>query len=289
MHPVVHLRTPAGLVVELGPGDMIGRSERAALCLSEPHISEAHAMVSLRGGELRLLALRGRFSVDGKATSQVALQRGQRIVLASRTALEIVDVRLPTEVLAIASEDFGPHIFASVTSLRVPGPSSDVSAPTFVTGFVPDADAVFWTLGDRLHVRIADAPARELCAGDELAVGPHRFSIVRTPLLVATHAPTQESVEVGAPLHLILNYDTVHLIAGPYRLGLDGIAARLSVVDDGVGLGDRDPWSSGGLGLFDIRERVTYLGGRMQLDSTATGTHVILDVPLEHHGTPEGP
>lgn len=64
---------------------------------------------------------------------------------------------------------------------------------------------------------------------------------------------------------------------------------RLSVVDDGVGLGDRDPWSSGGLGLFDIRERVTYLGGRMQLDSTATGTHVILDVPLEHHGTPEGP
>lgn len=227
MHPVVHLRTPAGQVVELGPGDMIGRSERAALCLSEPHISEAHAMVSLRGGELRLLALRGRFSVDGKATSQVALQRGQRIVLASRTALEVVDVRLPTEVLAIASEDFGPHIFASVNSLRVPGPSSDVSAPTFVTGFVPDADAVFWTLGDRLHVRIADAPARELCAGDELAVGPHRFSIVRTPLLVATHAPTQESVEVGAPLHLILNYDTVHLIAGPYRLGLDGIAARI--------------------------------------------------------------
>ena len=221
MHPVVCIRTPAGKLVELGPGDMIGRSERAALCLSEPHISEAHAMVSLRAGELRLLGLRGRFSVDGKATAQVTLRAGQRIVLASRTALEVVEVRLPEEVLALVSEDFGPFILASVSSLRV------APEATLVVGFVPDADAIFWTLDTRLYVRVGDAPARELVPGSDIIVGDRRFGIVATALDSASHVPTQESSEVGAPLHLILNYDTVHIIAGPHRLTLDGIAARI--------------------------------------------------------------
>ena len=56
---------------------------------------------------------------------------------------------------------------------------------------------------------------------------------------------------------------------------------RLAVVDDGVGLGERDPWHSGGLGLFDIRERVKHLGGQLHLESTTAGTQVIIDVPLE--------
>ena len=37
----------------------------AALHLDDPRVSEAHAMVSIRGSELKLLALRGRFQIDG--------------------------------------------------------------------------------------------------------------------------------------------------------------------------------------------------------------------------------
>ncbi len=63
---------------------------------------------------------------------------------------------------------------------------------------------------------------------------------------------------------------------------------RLVVADDGVGIGDRDPWHTGGIGLFDIRERVTHLGGRLQLESThGFGTVVTLDLPLEVFGAPE--
>lgn len=39
----------------LGPGDRIGRLASAALTIDDARVSEAHAMISLRGGELRLL------------------------------------------------------------------------------------------------------------------------------------------------------------------------------------------------------------------------------------------
>ena len=49
MRPAVHLRLPDGRTAVLGHGDLIGRLESAALPLADPRISEAHAMVSLRG------------------------------------------------------------------------------------------------------------------------------------------------------------------------------------------------------------------------------------------------
>jgi len=221
MHPQVRIRLQDGRLVELGPGDIIGRTDRAALCLSEPHISEAHAMVSLRAGELKLLALRGRFSVDGKAASQATLRAGQRLVLASRTPLEVDAVHLPAEVLALVEGEQPPQVLASVCSLRV---SAD---PPLVAGFSPNADAMLWTSGSRLFVRVGEEVARELAVGDALTVGGRTLRVVMTTLEAASHRPTQESSEIGAPLHLILGYDTVHIIAGAHRLTLDGIGARI--------------------------------------------------------------
>lgn len=221
MHPYVRFRLPSGKLVELGPSDVIGRSDRAALCLSEPYISEAHAMVSLRSGELKLLALRGRFSVDGKPASQVTLRPGQRIVLASRAVLVVEDVVLPETVLALSSEGFTPLVLMAVCSLRVD------SGIELVSGFVPDAHATFWTLGMTLHMRIGDEPTRELVDGSELEIRGRRFRICALGLPAQSHVPTQEAAEVGAPLHLILNYDSVQIIAGAHRLMLDGISARI--------------------------------------------------------------
>jgi PAS domain S-box-containing protein len=65
----------------------------------------------------------------------------------------------------------------------------------------------------------------------------------------------------------------------------DGI--NIEVEDDGVGIKDvqRDPRlkSDSGFGLFSIRERLHYLGGRLQVESeNGRGTKVTLMVPRQH-------
>ncbi len=221
MQPSVRFRLADQRSFELHPGDLIGRSDRAALCLLEPHISEAHAMVSLRSGELKLLALRGRLSVDGKAAAQATLCAGQRIVLASKTPLFVEDVALPGEALALVANGLEPQLFGSVSSLELD------PEPRLLNGFAPDAAAVFWTSGARLFVRIGGEPSRELEVGEAIVIDGVTFTIALTQRDIASHAATLDTTEVGAPLHLILNFDTAHIFAGPHRLTLDGIAARI--------------------------------------------------------------
>lgn len=222
MLPFARIKAGENPAVDLRPGDIIGRSERAALWLSEPHISEAHALVSLRSGTLKLLALRGRFSVEKKPQSSVTLHPGQRIVLASRTPLLVMDVVLPSEVIALEDDDGHRHVIDSVSSLCVGAPDAGM-----VSGFVPEADAVFWTTGTRAFARVGDGPSRELVIGDTLTIAHAHYRVVSAPWTGVSLAPTQEGTEVGAPLHLILNFDTVHIIAGANRVTLDGIASRI--------------------------------------------------------------
>jgi pSer/pThr/pTyr-binding forkhead associated (FHA) protein len=49
MLATVRLRLPDGSTTTLAPGDIIGRMASAALVLDDGRVSEAHAMVSLRG------------------------------------------------------------------------------------------------------------------------------------------------------------------------------------------------------------------------------------------------
>jgi len=221
MHPYVRFRLSDGRSIDLAPGDLIGRSERAALFLSDPFISEAHAMVSLRSGELRLLALRGRFSVDGKPASQVVLRAGQRVVLASRRALLVEDVVLPAFVFGLDAPGLSRTIIAPVVSVRCL-PTLEVQV-----GFLPDADLHLWMTGTRLHTRQGEGASREVKAGDAITVGGCRLTIVAIPIGDLSHAPTENASDVGVPLHIIVNYDTVHVIAGPQRLTFDGIGARI--------------------------------------------------------------
>ena len=59
----------------------------------------------------------------------------------------------------------------------------------------------------------------------------------------------------------------------------------LSVTDDGLGFDARKdiaPSVQGGYGLFSIRERISYIGGEMHIDSSpGDGTVVVLSLPLE--------
>ena len=65
-----------------------------------------------------------------------------------------------------------------------------------------------------------------------------------------------------------------------------GEEVNIKVEDDGVGF-DKSHYqtisSNGGFGLFSIRERLHYLGGRLEVESTdIQGTRVTLMVPLKH-------
>jgi PAS domain S-box-containing protein len=67
----------------------------------------------------------------------------------------------------------------------------------------------------------------------------------------------------------------------------EGGDVNIEVEDDGVGIQDvlRDPKlrSNGGFGLFSIRERLHYLGGRVQVESgDGQGTRITLMVPLQN-------
>lgn len=87
--------------VDLGPGDLIGRLPGAALQIADPRVSEAHAMVSLRGGELVLLALRRRFTLGGEPRTQVVREPGLELDLAEGVSLHCSEVTLPEAVLAL--------------------------------------------------------------------------------------------------------------------------------------------------------------------------------------------
>lgn len=72
---------------QLGPGDTVGRHPRANLSLQDSRVSELHAYVSQRGGQLVLMALRGALCVDGIAVSEATLEEGLEIELVPSVVL----------------------------------------------------------------------------------------------------------------------------------------------------------------------------------------------------------
>ena len=67
----------------------------------------------------------------------------------------------------------------------------------------------------------------------------------------------------------------------------EGDAIRIGVADDGVGFVYKPDMISTGLGLFSIRERLTHLGGYMEVDTEpGNGTRITMVAPLQ--GEKEG-
>ncbi len=93
--PRVRVRLPDGSAVDLVPGNIVGRGPGSTLVLPDPGVSEAHALVSLRDGELRLIALRGALLVEGQRVSEVVLRPGVVARLTDRAQLEVVEVSAP--------------------------------------------------------------------------------------------------------------------------------------------------------------------------------------------------
>lgn len=120
-HASVRLVASTGAVATLVPGDLIGRMWSAALFLDDPRVSEAHAMVSLRGDRLELLSLRGALTCDGMPATRVRLANGRRIGLVERLYLDVESVTCPAVALVLTGLAGGDvQLRASVYSL-LPG------------------------------------------------------------------------------------------------------------------------------------------------------------------------
>jgi len=215
--------------VQLGPEAVIGRMWSAKLRLNDPSISEAHAMISLRGTQLKLLSLRGRFSVDGTPTADVSLSRGQSIELGPRLRLEVEQVSIPTHVHAIRSE--------AMPLLALPPVASISANGVLQPGFTPDAAATLWIdnedvdaqvpedVDDDVWIRRPHCDDERMMLGEAFDVGGQTFVLERMRVGEAAALATASSFD--APLTLCLLYDSVQIISAGKTASIDGIPARI--------------------------------------------------------------
>ncbi|MEM7156623.1 MAG: hypothetical protein AAF799_27495 [Myxococcota bacterium] len=234
MHAFARLRAPDGAAHTLSHGDFIGRLERAALAIDDGRVSEAHAMVSLRERELRLIALRGMFALRGSPTRELALKRGQRIELATGLFVEVEEVALPTEVLGIEGPGLPRQMLPPVASI-LDGPRPQVAA-----GWLPDAAVHVWTTGRGWSLRDGQRTHR-LDPGTRHAFGEHTLDFVAVPLAAASGSPTRRKGGVDEPLALVASFDSVHVRrAGGEQVVLMGQRAR--VISELVAMGGPVSW-----------------------------------------------
>ncbi len=215
------LAGPDGQAVRLGVGDMIGRLPTAALVVDDPRVSEAHALVSLRGGGLHLLSLRRMIAVGGKPASDVRLHAGLTVELASGVAVTVVEVNTPDTVLAIELPGHAPRPLPPVASL--------LDDPLrVVPRFVPDALLHLWEAGQVWRARRGDAPARALHPGDRFALGGVEVAITTVPLARLQPAQTETAGGAIDPLRVVARYDVVELHRHQRQpLVLGGLGAQI--------------------------------------------------------------
>lgn len=121
-------------------------------------------MVSLRGSTLRLIALRGRFALDGQPLQDLELRPGLEVVFATGLSLRVHDVVLPHEVLVLEGDGLARHVLAGVNALYVD------PRPRLAQGLLPDAPALLWHDGLGWVLRL-EGEDRPLVAGDTFQIG----------------------------------------------------------------------------------------------------------------------
>lgn len=250
------VRAPDGAIVDLAPGALIGRMPRCELCLDDGRISEAHAMVSLRGEALVLLPLRGRFAVDGKHPSQLELTPGQHIELAPGLLMEVLEVVLPDEVLSVVLSGMPPQVLLGTTSVVLE------PKPTFRVGWLAEADAWLWRYELGWRVQVPGEPPRTLVGGDEVGLrGQTMLWATWQPLSSATADPTLLEGALDAPLHLVARYFSVHISRGGRELlVLDGTPAQC--VSELLAFGGPVAWELAARELWKGEVSETLLRGR---------------------------
>lgn len=222
MRAYAQILLPDGQRRDLGSGDIIGRMATAALVLDDARVSEAHALITLRAGELKLLPLRGRCAIDGELVSEAVLEPDMVIEPAPGLELLVEEVKLPREVMAFQGDDLPLQVLNAVVSLRTH------PTPSLIPRYAGDADAHIWATGGDWRVRVGDGPTQPLRPGQELTINGRRFKALTTSLDHAVQSPTRDAGGYREPLRIVARFDAVHIHrGGELVLVLDGLAARL--------------------------------------------------------------
>ena len=276
MHAHVVFRAPDGRTARLGHGDLIGRIRNAALQLDDPRVSEAHALVSLRGTELKLLALRGRLGFAGRRCTEVDLVAGREVLLAPDLALQIVAVELPDVVLALEGPGLTRQVLAGVCSLSV-------RPLALVPRFKADADAWFWQQDEGWTAMHRDGTRVSVIADTDLVVGGVTLRAIQVPLDGTSATTTRQTAGFAAPLRVVAHWDTVEIHPdGGDPVVLSGVAARL--VSELASLGGpvswqvlaREVWSEGDPALLRHRLDVTLSRIRSRLKRGGIRSDLVL-------------
>ena len=204
------------------PGDLIGRADTAAFTINDPGISEVHCYVSLRGGALWLLALRGRMGVNGQLISEVRLEVGLTVRLSRTCTMEVTDVVEPRQVLVFSSPDLGQRLLSRSCSLRCD------PLPTLEPGARSEALLQLWPSGDRWFWRDATGTTGEISDQIEWTLNNRVYTASWVDLEDLSAPATVHNDRLDAPLRLVAQYDSVHIYKGDrLRVAVSGRGAQL--------------------------------------------------------------
>ncbi|MBK9032425.1 MAG: hypothetical protein IPL61_14130 [Myxococcales bacterium] len=204
MRTCATLRLPGGQCVEVGPGDLLGRTPNAAAMIDDPRVSEAHAFVSLRHGELHLLSLRRLLVVGGKPVNDVVLRPGLEIGLADELAVVVEAVVMPAALLGLRAPGQATRILSQVASVVD-------SPPRIVARVERDAHAELWSSGDAWRLRLRGRAPQRVAPGDSFEVDGVRFTLVAVPIGEAGPSATVAGGATAEPLRLVAFYDSVQV------------------------------------------------------------------------------
>ena len=236
------------------PGDLIGRLATADLVIADPRISEAHALVSLRNRSLRLLALRGSLTTDGREVDAVTLGHNLRVELADGLFITVESVELPTHSLVLLGTSQGPvELGASTYSLLLTD-CAGAQTLRLVAGREPDAAGHLWYSGARLWIRLRDQDAEPIQTGAKWMIEGCALRVIQVPLdgiddtMTETNGPTQAS------LVIVARYTTVHVQRDAQTSVITGKPANL--VSELVRFGGKPiPWETLAHQIWGARDR----------------------------------
>lgn len=198
---------------DLYPGCIIGRSWRSDLVVNDPRVSEVHAVVSLRGGSLKLRRLGGNLRLFGMPIEAAVLRPGQRIALADDLEILVDDIILPEQLPAIQIGDADP--------IPLDGPRVWVKNGTVHSR--PTSGAIeIWAVDEDWFVGSPNRPLTEPV--------PFEGQWLRMVYLKREDAevPSTRARQLYQPLQILARYDTVQLRqADQPVLVLSGNPARL--------------------------------------------------------------
>jgi hypothetical protein len=218
----VRFRLHDGTLVNAHHGDLLGRLTSSPIHIDDPAVSEAHALVSLRAGGFRLLALRGRLAVDDAMVKDVLLVPGRAIRITQDIEIRVESVQLPEAVLAIEAD--------GLPRQALPASCAIVTTPRLqvVPSYRADALAWIWSNGAEWNLRLANEPARPLRADEAFIVEGHTLTTSIMALDAAGGATTLGPSLDLEPLVIEARYDVVHIHRGTRtELTLVGKPARI--------------------------------------------------------------